>query len=69
MSYWLIVYDRQAGRLYVQPQEFADSSYALRVRCEVERRLPGLEVVVLGAESLDQLRVTHSRYFGGPFAA
>lgn len=38
---------------------------ALAERFVVERGRPGLEVVVLGADSLESVRKTHRRYFTG----
>jgi hypothetical protein len=63
MSNWLIVYDRTTQRL-IQCDEYADSREAIRERFAIELESGAThEVVVLGADSLDTLRVTHARYF------
>jgi hypothetical protein len=66
MSYFLLIYDRATGDLKVQ--EFGGSREdALRARFAEESS--GLssetEVVVLSADSRDDLERTHSRYFHG----
>jgi hypothetical protein len=67
VKYFLLVYRRSAGRLAEPPQDLgSDRDAALRVRFERERREradPDVEVVVLGAASLDALKRTHARYF------
>jgi hypothetical protein len=68
MRYFLLVYDRRAGRLVEDIRVFEDSHEAFSARMERDRRAlrehQELEVVVLGAETEDDLRNTHSRYFG-----
>ncbi len=66
MSLFLIVYDREAGRL-VDLQQFnlSQGDVAVRARLDLELRAsPSTEVVILEAESESQLRATHARYFG-----
>jgi len=65
MCHWLIVYDRSKSEL-VHYAKYADPAVALRARFAVEHEHPDLEVVVLGADSLETIKVTHSRYFGDP---
>lgn len=65
MKYFLMVFDRPRGRLLVN-QEFTDRASALRARFRAEREHSGsrdIEVVVLGADSVDALHRTHARYF------
>ena len=64
MPHWLIAYDRRPGRL-LMCDEYADGQKAIRDRFTWERYFAGLdvEVVVLGADSLETLRQTHGRYF------
>ena len=62
---WLIVYKRSDGKL-LRCDEFADGRAALAERFQAEREHagdPDLEIVVLGADSLEALKVTHGRYF------
>lgn len=65
MSHWLIVYRRSAGTLE-RCDEYVDGRQALADRFTLEREHrgdPDVEVVVLGADSLETLKVTHGRYF------
>jgi hypothetical protein len=65
MAYFLLVFDRAAGRVLEQV-EFADSDEAVRARFrrEADGVPPEVEVVVLGAENIEALHATHGRYFG-----
>lgn len=72
MKYFLITYDRSAGKI-LSLEEFdeVDRSKALSKRFSLERGVrdgANVEVVVLGAASLEHLRRTHSRYFMTPSA-
>lgn len=67
MTYFLLVYDRKAGRI-IDRHEYAekDRAKALQERFRLEathRDHQDIEIVVLGAESEDALRKTHGRYF------
>ncbi|MEV5642549.1 hypothetical protein AB0L67_20595 [Streptomyces flaveolus] len=68
LKHFLLVYNRHTGETDVR-QEFAASEAraALRARFQLERELRGqdIEIVVLTGASLEGLRKTHSRYFGG----
>lgn len=62
---WLIVYRRKRGEL-LRCEEYADSAEAIAERFRLEREHPGdrdLEIVVLGADSLETVKRTHRRYF------
>lgn len=62
---WLIVYQRSKG-LLLRCEEHPDSQEALSKRFELEREHAGdrdLEIVVLSAETLQDVYKTHSRYF------
>jgi len=67
MNYFLIVYDTAAGeilelkRFGVLQRALALSQRFARELAERDRR--NIEVVLLSAESEDELRRTHSRYF------
>jgi hypothetical protein len=63
--HFLVVFDRSAG-LILTLREFDNASDALTARFESEHEYKGnrnIEVVVLGASSIDALKRTHSRYF------
>ena len=64
MTYFLLDYDRAAQRL-VSVTPIEDTAEALAAYSEREREALGTshEVVLLGGESEDDLRRTHSRYF------
>lgn len=65
MKYFLIIYRRQTGKMELL-QEFEDQGVALEERFRLERELrgdTGIEIVVLGAESLEALKESHGRYF------
>mgnify|MGYP006971579264 CR=1 FL=1 len=63
MKHFLIEYNRSTGRRHLA--EFDEASQAIRQRiiAETENTDPHVEIVVIGAPSLDDLRITHSRYF------
>ncbi|MHC6626041.1 hypothetical protein ACYTFC_08040 [Streptomyces globosus] len=70
LKHFLLVYDRHTGETDVR-QEFpaSETRAALRARFQLERDFRGheeIEIVVLTGASLEGLRKTHSRYFGGP---
>lgn len=63
MKEFLIVFDRRSGESTVTP--FSSSSEAMQARYakELETDDPNVEIVVVGARSLSELKQTHSRYF------
>ena len=67
MSYFLIVYDRKSGtvkRLQEFPEDEGRAALTERFRIESQNTNGNdLEVVVLGADSLETIQKTHSRYF------
>jgi len=62
VKYFVIVYDRGAGRL-LRLEPFEGREAALEERFRQERLQPDAEVVLLAARSEDALRRTHGRYF------
>jgi len=65
MKYFLVTYDRLVGVGEIRDVFPAECrSVAIRSRFTLEQQTNSdTEVVVLGAESEDDLRRTHSRYF------
>ena len=63
MQEFLIVFNRHSGESTVTP--FSSSSDAMQARYakELETDDPNVEIVVVGARSLSELKQTHSRYF------
>jgi hypothetical protein len=65
VQHYLVIYDRRAGKI-IRHRHFYAPTPALAARFAAEREFrdePDVEIVVLGAESWDALRLTHSRYF------
>lgn len=68
MHYFLLIYNR-AHRHLQTVQEFADRDEAGRAYVAAERAAQGdvgLEIVLIGADSLDTIRRTHGQYFDAP---
>ena len=70
MNYFLITYNRDAGQVEdLVAFDAGGREEALRRRFELEEKYRNdlkIEVVVIGAESEQILRVTHARYFKSP---
>ncbi len=70
LQHFLMVYDLARGEL-VSLHEFDDSHEAAAAYTDVERNYrsrsdhENFEIVLVGADSLDTVNVTHSRYFRG----
>jgi hypothetical protein len=65
VSHFLLVFDRPHSRL-LREDPYQDHREALVARFKAERLYrhnPDVEIVVLSAESSEDLRRTHSRYF------
>ena len=65
MRHYLVIYDRRKGQI-IRHRSQPTPEQALVARFDAEREFrgqPDIEIVVLGAESWDSLRRTHSRYF------
>lgn len=67
MQYFLLTYDRSAGKLVGMREFGSDERHAaLMSRFELERKYrnrPEYEVVVLAGRSLEAVKKTHGRYF------
>jgi hypothetical protein len=66
---FVLVFDRPKGEI-VEMLEFPDSERDRALRCLFEREnrhrgQPQIEVVMLGADSIEVLKRTHMRYFKG----
>lgn len=65
MRQFLMIYDRRTGTI-IRHRGYGTPSTAMAARFTAEREFredPDIEVVVLGADSWEALKKTHSRYF------
>ncbi len=63
---YLIVYDRASGRQVSLAEFGADSDSAIARYRELERdnvRNRHMDIVLVGADSIDSIRITHASYF------
>lgn len=67
--HFLLVFDHRAASL-INSQEFEDVDEALIAYAEAEERNDAvhMEVVLIGADSLDTVKQTHGNYFDGTAA-
>lgn len=68
IRYFLIIYDRHRGQLLDEPREFQDETIASEAYASAEKEYNGdrnIEVVLVGADSIETVRQTHSNYFDG----
>lgn len=67
MAHFLLIYDRDAGEL-VRTTQYEQAVEALNARFAAESEFKGrseIEIVALSADSEEDLRRTHARYFLG----
>ncbi len=68
IHHFLLVYDHEKGRL-VETREFGtDSKAAVAAYTAKERELEHqrlIEIVLIGSDSIDTVRLTHANYFNG----
>lgn len=65
LTHFLLVYDLDLQKLIVQ-QEFRDGDEAAQAYARMEdeyRGNAGLEIVLLGADSIETIHLTHGQYF------
>lgn len=63
--HFLLVYDRQQGKLTFQ-QPYADSAAAVHAYEQMEEKHRDdrhIEIVLVGADSLETIMLTHGNYF------
>ena len=68
LSQFLVVFDHQQGAMHQEVASFVDSAEALRAYDAAERHFAEqahIEVVLIGSDSLDTVRLTHANYFDG----
>ncbi len=68
---FLLVFDHEQGKL-VEEREFGtDVESAMRAYADTERAYRNnnrVEVVLIGSDSLDTVKITHANYFDGTVA-
>ncbi len=65
LHHFLLVFDHQAGKL-VHQEEFTNAPEAIRAYSDMELKHldeRGIEVVLIGSDSLETIRRTHANYF------
>lgn len=71
IKHFLIVFDHHAGRM-VQLEEFGENSEAaVAAYAAKEQELrdqDDIEIVLIGSDSLETVRLTHANYFDGSVA-
>lgn len=68
LIHFLLVYDLDRQSLVGDPRQFSDPSEAAFAYAELEeehRQDSNLEIVLIGADSLETIRSTHGNYFDG----
>lgn len=68
LIHFLLVYDLDRQSLVGDPREFSDPIEAANAYAELEqehRQDSNLEIVLIGADSLDTIKTTHGNYFDG----
>lgn len=69
IQHFLLIFDRAAGRL-IRTEEFGtDSERAVEAYGATEDQYvdrADIEVVLIGSDSLDTVKLTHANYFGAP---
>lgn len=67
-QWFLFIYDRRADQLHELIKYGTNRCAALQAYSAVELQYldkPWMDIVLIGAESLDTIKVTHSTYFDG----
>ena len=68
LTHFLLVYDFSRGELAEAPREFTNADEAAAAYAELEREHrgdPNLEIVLVGADSIETIKQTHGNYFDG----
>jgi hypothetical protein len=68
LIHFLLIYDLEKQELVSKPEEFHDAAAAAARYAELEtehRGDPNLEIVLVGADSIDTIKQTHGNYFNG----
>jgi hypothetical protein len=67
LLHFLLVFDHETGRL-VHEERFDDSEAAVQAYFTMEkthRDTPMIEIVLIGSDSIETVKLTHANYFDG----
>ena len=70
LVHFLLVFDHVAGRL-IEQHDFVDSDEAVAAYAAKEQEYEGhelIEIVLIGSDSLETIKLTHANYFDGSVA-
>lgn len=71
IQHFLLVFDHQAGKLIDQQDFGTDSDSAVAAYAKLELQHRGermIEIVLIGSDSIETVRLTHANYFDGTVA-
>jgi hypothetical protein len=71
IQHFLLVFDHQQGRLIEQENFGEDGTAAVTAYAAKEREFGGrdaIEIVLVGSDSIETVRLTHANYFDGTAA-
>ncbi len=71
IQHFLLVFDHAKGRLIEEEHFLEDGSAALSAYTAKEREHTGdrnIEIVLIGSDSIETVRLTHANYFDGSVA-
>jgi hypothetical protein len=71
LHHYLLVFDHVQGKLVNYEDFGTDSDGAVAAYAEKELELKGqdsIEIVLIGSDSFDTIRITHANYFDGSVA-
>jgi hypothetical protein len=68
LVHFLLAYDHKRETLVADPQEFTDADEAATAYAQLESKYrddPNVEIVLVGADSIETIKQTHGNYFNG----
>ena len=71
IRHFLLVFDHRQGKLVLEKSFGQDSASALRAYAQTEldyRDQPDMEIVLIGSDSIDTVKLTHANYYDGSVA-
>lgn len=71
IQHFLLVFDHEQGRLLNEEHFGGDADRAVAAYAECEDRYEGaerIEIVLIGSDSIDTVRLTHANYYDGSAA-